>query len=255
MDAFLLKKMIAGLLMPLPVISLLMLLGILALFKGKLPLAGGLIGSSFTLLLLLSTPWLPNALLETMEQHYPQYDQAKVVDTIVVLGCNHANDARLPITGQLDSCSMTRVAEAARIHRLQRKSHIITSGATLHEPFSNALMNKRMLMALGVAEENITAVAKSLDTEDESINLAPLLVGKTFVLVTSASHMPRAMQWFKRQNLNPIAAPTDHLVKHPSDGGTWRNILPNSKNLQKSERWWYEYLGQQWLHLKAWLFD
>ena len=40
------------------------------------------------------------------------------------------------------------------------------------------------------------------------------IVGKDkFILVTSASHMLRAMALFRKQGMEPIPAPTDYMVK------------------------------------------
>jgi len=67
--------------------------------------------------------------------------------------------------------------------------------------------------------------------------------------VTSANHMPRAVAVFNKQQLNPIPAPANFLVK----------ILPNREpkleftagNLYKTERAMYEYLGLAWYKLRG----
>lgn len=251
MDFFVVKKVIGVLLMPLPMCMFMLIIGLSALILKRYSIGYGAI-SLFTLLfVLISTPFLPNRLLGGIEQQYPQFDMAVSVNTIVVLGCSHTNDARLPITSQIHHCSLARINEAVRIWMSNKQAKIITSGAAFSQPFSQAEMNKKMLMVLGVDESAIIEVNLSKDTEDEANNLAQLLDSTSFALVTSASHIPRAMRLFEGQGLTPIAAPTEHLVRE-STAVTFFTVMPSSKNIKKMERWWYETLGQTWLTIKSW---
>ncbi len=195
---------------------------------------------------------LPNALLRPLEMSYGQFDLSQPVDFIVILGCGHTNDGALPITAQLKPCSTVRIMEAFRIGQYNPNAKYITSGNTLREPFSNAEMNSQLLTTMGVPESQIITLSISKDTEDEALNIAPLIGQKQFALVTSASHMARAMKLFEARKLSPIAAPTEHLVR--LSGAPNHVILsnvPNSKNVQKTERYWYETLGHTWLWIKS----
>ena len=251
MNFFMFKKFVGAVFMPLPMTVLLLIIALICFARHK-SRAGFLFGiSALCLLLLSSTPPLPNFLLHQTEHSYAQFDRSESIDRIVVLGCGHVNDGALPITSQLHPCSLGRVVEAARLARLNPRAKIITSGMAIDQTFTNAEMNKRMLIALGVDDSRITAVTKSLDTEEEAVNLSPQLKGHRVALVTSASHMARAMRLFEQQHIYPIAAPTDHLVKQ-DERGHLLSLVPASANIQKSERWWYETLGQSWLTIKAW---
>jgi uncharacterized SAM-binding protein YcdF (DUF218 family) len=250
LDLFILKKTIGALLMPLPLCLMLFLMAALAYCTARKRLAKGLTFFSLSVLLLLSTPYLPDYLLGKLEHQYRQFDLSQKVQRIVILGCGHVNDPRLAISAQLYPCSSVRIIEAMRLLASNPDSIIITSGNTQRETYSNAEMNKRLLIAMGVDENKIISVEQSLDTEDEAQNLRAYLVGKKFALVTSASHMLRAVRLFENQNLQPIAAPTENLVR-TSDDTSWLHFLPSSKNLHKSERWWYETLGNWWLNIKA----
>lgn len=234
--------------MPLPLSMLFLVMGLLFLKKRR---GRVLIVSGVLLLLLSTTPMLPDRLLGTLEQTYRQYDLSVEVDTIVVLGCNHVNAADMPITAQLHHCSLARLNEAKRLFNANPKAQIITSGSTGSQPFSQAYMNKRMLQVLGIPEKQITANEQSRDTREEAAHLAPLLRGKPFALVTSASHMKRAVQLFEAQGLVPYPAPTEHLIKSSGDASLLYYI-PASKHLKKTERWWYETLGLSWLTIKQW---
>lgn len=251
MDFFLLKKTIGALLMPMPILLLALIATVVAILLKKERMVK--VGASFSLLffLLISTPFLPDYLLKKIESQYPQWDMSQSVDNIVVLGCAHTNYGPLPLSSQLHTCSMIRLAEAMKIYQQNPTATIITSGAKFNQPFSNAEMQKRMLMELGIPEDHIKSYGESRDTEDEAQRLSPVLKQSRFALVTSASHMPRAMRLFQQYGSQPHAAPTDHKVR-AKDVSEKRHFLPHSKNIKKMERWWYETLGQTWLSVKAW---
>ena len=245
---FLFKKLVGTVFMPLPLSMLFLALGLIFLKqrRGRILMVSG-----FLLLLLSTTPMLPDRLLGTLEQTHRQYDLSVEVDTIVVLGCNHVNAADLPITAQLHHCSLARLNEAKRLFNANPNAQIITSGSTGAQPFSQADMNKRMLQILGIPDRQITANEMSKDTREEAQHLAPLLRGKPFALVTSASHMKRAVWLFEDQGLIPYPAPTEHLVKSSGDTSLLY-YMPASKHLKKTERWWYETLGLSWLTIRQW---
>lgn len=244
------------LLMPIPIGLILLLTSFILLLRHRQRAGLVTLALTFVLLFAFSTPMLPNALLRPLELTHKQFDLSAPVEFIVILGCGHTNDGALPITAQIKPCSTIRIVEALRIGQFNPQAKYITSGNTLREPFSNAEMNRDLLIALGVPEQRIITLSTSRDTEDEAENIAPIVGDKPFALVTSASHMSRASKLFKAKGLSPLFAPTEHLVR--LSGGPSSLILsnaPNSKNLKKTERWWYETLGHSWLYLKGLFSD
>ena len=250
-DLFTFKKIVGILFMPLPICTLLFAIGLFALFRGRSKLAKGFTLSGFVLLIISTMPMFSDRLLSGIEKQYPQFDMAKRVSHIVVLGCSHVVDGTLPLTSQIHPCSLIRVNEALRIFQANPRAILVTSGHSTDGEFTNAEMNKRLLMALGVNEDRIKSFGSPKDTNEESQALAKFLKGKAFALVTSASHMPRSMRLFEAQGLSPIPAPTEHLVRVREDPN-WRYYIPNSNHPKKLERWWYETLGQTWLSVKNW---
>lgn len=249
MEFFTFKKLVGLAFMPLPVAIAALVLGITALLLNRQRL-GLLCCTAPTLLLFLaSTPFVADPALRSIERQYHQFDMSQPVDYIVILGCGHVNDGQIPISAQIKACSLYRIVEALRIFQQNPKATLITSGNTGAQPFSNAEMNRRLLRELGVADAQIIGVELSKDTEEEARNLARLLGSARFALVTSASHMPRAMGLFEAQGLTPLPAPTEHLVRE-SQETTLLGYIPSSRHLQKAERWWYETLGATWLWLK-----
>lgn len=252
MDLFIIKKFIGELLMPLPLIMVTLVLSIFFMLRDQ-KRRSLLFASIATLsLVLVSYAPLPNALLKPLERQYSQFDLANKVNYIVVLGCQHVNDSAIPITAQVSPCSVIRSIEAMRILQFNPNAKIITSGNVGRQPYSNAYMNKQLLISLGVQSSRIIEVERSRDTQEEAQNLAKLVMAQPFALVTSASHMKRAMFLFKRQNLAPFPAPTEHLIRD-SDSVGLGQYFPNSRNIKHSERWWYEWMGNTWVKFNAWL--
>ena len=237
--------------MPLPICTLLFAVGLYGLFTQRKKLATGFTLSGFVVLIISTMPMLSDRLLSGIEKQYPQFDMARPVSHIVVLGCSHVVDGTLPLTAQIHPCSLIRINEALRIYQANPHATLVTSGHSSDGEFTNAEMNRRLMIALGVNENRIKSFGSPKDTNEESRALANVLKGKTFALVTSASHMPRSMRLFEAQGLSPIPAPTEHLVR-VTENPNWRYYIPNSNHAKKLERWWYETLGQTWLSIKTW---
>ncbi|MCV2885354.1 YdcF family protein [Aestuariibacter sp. AA17] len=246
MELFYLKKWIGALLMPMSISFILILFGMILRQRalGKLSIAVG------TLLIIVSSfPFVPNTLLGKLEHAYPQFDLSDEVEYIVVLGCGHVNDATLPKSAQLKHCTDNRLIEAVRIHKKNPGAVVITSGVNNTEAFTQAEFNKEILAILGISFNKLKAMNVGRDTHEEATYLKSILHNKRFALVTSASHMKRAVIEFENVGLVPYPAPTEHLVKR-SDNPSLRNYLPHSSNIQKMERWWYETLGLLWQKLR-----
>lgn len=232
--------------MPLPVVTVICSIGIIALFFNKMKIAKTFLGSGIVLLLAISLPFLPNHLLGKLESKYRQFDLSIPVSHIVVLGASHTNDGTLPISSRLSSASLRRTNEAARIYRHNAGSQIFLSGGAVYNDQSTAVVNESLLLSIGIPAFGVTvADSKAKDTQQEAKHLRPLLINKQFALVTSASHMQRAMIYFERQGLHPIAAPADHKVKSPAKRYWWK-LTPASENIHKMHTWWYEMLGIGW---------
>lgn len=69
------------------------------------------------------------------------------------------------------------------------------------------------------------------------------------VLVTSAIHMSRAMYLFQKTGLDPLAAPTNHLVKKGQQKKDFWYWLPSSGNIKRMESAIHEYVGLFWYKL------
>jgi uncharacterized SAM-binding protein YcdF (DUF218 family) len=91
--------------------------------------------------------------------------------------------------------------------------------------------------------------SQSRDTIDEVRALGALLGKERFVVVTSATHLPRAMAMFKHAGMNPIPAPTDYLALHAAP--QIEDWVPHAGAGFMIERALHEYVGLFWAKLRG----
>ena len=169
----------------------------------------------------------------------------------MVLGAGHNNNPALQINNQLVEVELVRLVEGIRLHCLIPNSHIVTSGRKGRQIESQAATVRKAAIELGVFPEYIDTLSQTTNTMDEASYFEEKFGdGKQVIVVTDAYHMPRAIKCFKKMGLDPVAAPTNHILK---DEKSKRKIgmLPSSDNIAKMEVAMHEYLGMIW----AWMKD
>lgn len=259
---FLFKKIVASLFSPLPLCLGILILGLSLPWFSRLRRAGKcIVLTGVVLLALLSYDITSDVFLRPLEYRYP----CQVSDTItkllandvkvslrwiVVLGGGHISDPQIPITAQISDESLVRLIEAIRLYRQVPGGKLVLSGGKAFDPVSDAEVMAKVASGLGVNKQDIILEEESKDTKDQARQIKKIVGGDRFVLVTSASHMPRAISLFKRQGMNPIPAPTGHLVRKPQ-GFDPISFYPTSRGLHKIERAMHEYLGIAWARLRG----
>jgi len=248
---FLLKKIVTLFVMPFPIFILVFVLGLVYLYKNKLLKAKIALSLSILWLFIISYDPLINNILYKYEATYPTLKTApKNIQYIYILGGGHHTDEAHPITSQVNEHSSVRLNEGIRLyHQLDEKPTIIVSGYSgLYDPTPGAIMQKRLALSLGVKKENIHTEPTPKDTQEEAIAAKKYIGSAPFIMVTSASHMKRALKFFNNEGLNPIPAPTNHLasVKHPNYTGVF-----SIGALHKANVVWHEILGSIWQKIKG----
>ena len=256
---FFLKKLVSQLLFPVPLCLELLLAGLVLLWFTKRQRTGkALVSIGAVLLGLLSHSVVADRLLSPLEARYPPWQPAAAVGTnasepelkYVAVLSSSPPDPRLPMTSQLGSSGLARTMEGLRVYHAVPGSRLILSigNPVSAEQFADELLD--FVALFGVDRERVDVVQGVNDTEEE-LNAIQKIVGSSpFVLVTSASHMPRAMALARGRNMNPIAAPTDHRVKRK----LWDSpdeFFPDANSLYRSERAVYEYLGLAWAKVRG----
>ena len=244
---FLLKKFISFFVEPYGMVFSLFFIGLFFLFINRYRLAKNFLALSFGILFLFSYSPFSNYLVKNLEEKYPKYENNQTLKYIHVLGSGHSVDERQPISSKLDSSSVKRVLEGILIYKQITGSKIIFTGYEGDTNTTNAKMNATLAIALGVDEKDIIINGKPKDTKEEAEFTKTFVGSEPFVLVTSASHMPRAMRLFKSLGLNPIPAPTDF---HKKEYSTYLK-LPTPSAFVNSQVAMHEYLGILWNKLRG----
>jgi uncharacterized SAM-binding protein YcdF (DUF218 family) len=185
-----------------------------------------------------------NSLLASLERRYPPLPEGSLpsVAYIVVLGSGYSPRDGIPVTAAIDEDGLVRIAEGVRLVRRIGAAQLVVSGGAEPDKTPPAIGYAKLAHDLGVADASLVVLNRPLDTGAEARSVAALIGEAPFILVTSAYHMPRAMRLMQRAGAHPIPAPTGQLANE-SANNRWRNMLPTSAGLGKTERALHEYLG------------
>jgi uncharacterized SAM-binding protein YcdF (DUF218 family) len=246
---FFLKKCLGYLMAPGTVILALLSYGLLRLIvsgKSKQPGWVWIFLATGCFYLFSSGP-LPNLLLYPLEsqcQPFQQLQNSQEIQYIAVLAGGERKTLNVPPTSQLDETTALRVVEGIRLYNvLQARPVLVMSGG------GRFLVGEKMSAfahSLGIPQEKLIAEAESLDTYGNARGVKAIVKEATFLLVTSASHMPRSLKIFQLLGMQPIPAPADFRYRQKL---TKRAFLPLGENLTNLEAAVHEYLGLTYLKL------
>jgi uncharacterized SAM-binding protein YcdF (DUF218 family) len=249
--------MIKFLLDPLTIVWILGLSAAFLLMTQKRKVAKLLFIIAATLFALITTPFLPNLLISTWESRLPRHlDLSQIPQNqkihIMVLGSGDVQENGLSPNNQLTGSALQRLVEGVRIYHANPGSTLIFSGLSGTGKVSHAEIMKRTAMQLQVPEEDIVIFPTPHNTRTEAIAYKNMFghIDPRPVLVTSASHMPRAMYLFEICGIQPYPAPADFLVKLGPRSVFDR--LPSYQNLEKIRTYIIEVVG--YWHSK-WFFS
>ena len=250
---FLLKKFVSRLFFPIPLCLEVLAIGLLLLWFTRKQRLGRILATiSGSLLFFFSYGPTAELLLKPLEHVYsphllhgalPNVKPQPKPKWIVVLGAGHSVDPSLPVNSQLNDMGLARLVEAIRLYKLIPESRLLLSGGGRSGKTSNAEIMRDVAQMLGVPREDMVVETKSRDTEQEAKLIKPMIKEDPFVLVTSASHVPRSIALFKKLGMNPVAAPAGHWTRKKRDLARHTIRAPSAHELRKSERAVYEYMG------------
>jgi uncharacterized SAM-binding protein YcdF (DUF218 family) len=252
---FVLSKTVGFLAVPSNVIVLVMVLGLLLW-----PTRYGRCGRRLTvigilLLLIAGISPVGTALLLPLENRFPQWDAAgPAPDGIVVLGGGvfdpYVSARRAQLT---EGGSVGRLLAAVDLAHQYPAARIVFSGGSpdlMSSGVREADFAPRFLERYGVERDRIVVDRNSRDTRENAVNsrrLANPQPGQRWLLVTSAEHMPRAVESFRAAGFPIEAYPVEFRT------GGWRDLaaLPSSllagfTNLNLAAHEW-EGLTVDWL--------
>ena len=241
------KQFITFFIEPLGFVVTLFFLGLYFLYAKREVRAKLFLSLSFMSLLLFSYPPFANFLVSSLENRYAKYEPSGDIKYIHVLGNGHNTDWQQPISSHLSDGGTKRVLEGVILQQKMPNAKLIFTGYKGRTETSNAEMNAALATALGVVKEAMIINGSPDDTREEALFTKTIVGSQPFVLVTSATHMPRAMQLFKMQGMHPIAAPTD--FEREDFRGYFR--APSVEAFEKSKIAIHEYIGMLWAKIRA----
>ncbi|NTZ45635.1 envelope biogenesis factor ElyC [Lelliottia aquatilis] len=249
---FTLKKIIGGMILPLPLLLMFIALGLLLVWFTRFQRSGKIvITTGWLVLLLLSLQPVADGLLRPIEDKYPTWQGNQKVAFIVVLGGGYTWDDKWAPSSNLINNSLPRLNEGIRLWLANPGSKMIFTGAAAKtNPVSTAEAGARVAESLGVPRSAIITLDNPKDTEEEAAAVKQAIGDAPFLLVTSASHLPRAMIFFEHAGLHPLPAPANQLaINAPLN--PWERAIPSPAWLMHSDRVGYETLGRLWQWLKG----
>lgn len=233
------KKILQEFLEPSVFILVLLIIGLIFLFKKKKKAGKILIIIGIILYYIFSITPGADLILKPLESQYQPVQENELGKTnkiVLLLGDG-----------------VLKAGEALRISRSKKQkslwasedggpeAKIIISGSYPLDPENDeAKRVKKYLIERGIPPGNIILEDKSSNTF-ESARYVKELVGKQpFFLVTSAYHMPRSVEAFQKMGTNPKPAPTDFKIKGEYD---IFDFFPSPYNLKKTDLAFHEYFG------------
>ena len=198
----LIDKILTGLVLPVSVTLILGLAAAIFLSVGRRRLTALMIILSVGLLWVFSTPLVAQLLLASLEHRYASTGRSTKADVAILLGgmIKSTSDDGLPSLG----VGSDRALHAARLYRAGRVRYILISAGNL--PWRQARVPEAeqiayLLKEWGVPSEALLIEGQSRNTFENAARSKPIWDAYGFhsgLLVTSASHMPRALAVFRQ---------------------------------------------------------
>ena len=224
---FYLSKVVGYLLEPLNVLILLQVAGLACLWSGRRRSAGWILGLTTATMLAVAILPIPQMLLRPLEQAVPRPTQLPPrIDGIVLLG--GSQDQELTRAYGMPSIpnDATRVTEFAALARRYPQAQLVFSGGSGNlgtNELTEADVLRLFMEQQGLDTKRLMLEDKSRNTHENAVftkNLAQPKAGQAWLLVTSASHMPRALAVFRKAGWSIDPYPTSYKVM-PTGWSLW----------------------------------
>ncbi|MEI9421656.1 YdcF family protein [Mesorhizobium sp. Cs1299R1N1] len=230
---------------PLNLAIFLLLAGLIAGTIGRRRLA--VTGSVLAFLILALSAWtsLGAMMLNPLEERFPKPPLPERVDGIVVLGGGFEGAINLARGGYELNSSGDRMVETAILARRFPQAKVVVSGGNgslFFDGEGDADTAPRLLEALGVPADRLILEDKSRNTYENAVFSHELVKPKpaeTWLLVTSAFHMPRAKALFDKAGFSTVPWPVDYRTSGREGIGLFRdNAADSVQNTTMAIREW-----------------
>ena len=164
-------------------------------------------------------------LTRPLEQRFPSPELPESIDGIIVLG-GAVDQFLTEAHGQPSlNAAAERMTEALKLTRQYPNAKLVFSGGTAEvnprSDFTEADVAEAFFVDLGFEKDKLLFENQSRNTYENAVFSKALIQPKeneTWLLITSAFHMPRSVGIFRQQNWKVIPYPVDYRVGHnPSE--------------------------------------
>ncbi|WP_102958481.1 YdcF family protein [Mangrovicella endophytica] len=244
---FILSKIAWMLLQPLVAIALLVLAALLLRLLGfpRTSTGLGVVAAVFFAVAVFSPLGL--LMIAALENRFPRPSLPEHVDGIVVLGGSF--DTRVATTRfepELNEAG-DRVTSAVALALRYPEAKVIFSGgvaAVFDDDVSEADSAEQLFSSLGLPKGRLILESRARNTVENALfskELGAAKPGETWLLVTSAYHMPRAVGCFRTAGFDVVPYPVDYRT--PAGAAVWRPSTDTTRNLEKVHFAIREYIG------------
>ncbi|TCS77785.1 YdcF family protein [Pectinatus cerevisiiphilus] len=188
-------------------------------------------------LYIASTGWMAQKMVSALENEYnpPVYPTG---DAIILLGGGATLDTPdISGTGELRSIPANRLLTAVRLQHRLGVPILVSGGQVYEDSGKEAVIAKRILMDMGVPEDEILVEDKSLNTKQNAKFSADMLQDYELyepILVTSAFHMKRAVLNFEQENVHVTPYPADY-IENKKQVFHYNKLAPSADALADTE--------------------
>jgi len=280
---FFVKKFISQFLMPIPLIMLLYLGGwLLFRFTAYKKMGRVLIASAAICFVLFGYGAGAERYLYRLERMYvPVELNAEGVGkylgaAIVVLGQGLPEHSDLPLRFQTSSSFQMRLQEGARLNKMIPQSQLVVSLAgevdvAIKQQYLDCYAKDH-----GLARDRMHLISEARDTSEEARLALDCVKTNNLFLVTSASHLPRAVKIFtqeinrrkmpmklagtkgcerdcgngEKRLLVPVPCDYTSVATNQYSFHIWDLPLPSINGFSTAQHAWYEWLGNMYEDLR-----
>lgn len=248
---FLVKTLISRLLHPTPILLWTLVAGVLLIRFGSARwrrMGKWLIVLDAVLFLAFGVGAF-NPFLKRLEMQCPPFDgddaslcEAHRGATVTVLG-QGLDDEDVPERFCDNDGLRRRLSEGAYVAHCIPGSRLVVSmsGDAPSERKVEAI--RQFIKGYGLDPESVFFYEDARDTREEALSTIDLFGASNIVVVTSASHMPRALIIFRKHGADPIAAPCDYRYFGDGTRWTWHELHFGLHNFARADRVMHETFG------------
>lgn len=222
---------------------------------------------AFLAIFLGGNKYVAFSLAKTLEWRYLPTQTLPKADAIVVLG--GATEPALAPRPEVElNAAADRLFHGAALYKEGYAPYVLLSGGDIDflalGDSSPALDMAKVMDMLGVPANALWLQGKSQNTYEDALYSCQMLKekgAKTVILVSSATHMPRAVALFEKQGCPVIASPADFTVTEAAWNNLWHsdveelaiNLIPSYSNLSLTTKSLKEYIGWVIYRMNGWL--